>query len=155
MKTTVIHALCGSIAMLSIATFWTSTLVSELFLGHAAVALVKHAIAFVGIPVLTVAMMVTGATGRRLARGRQGRLLAQKQRRMPVLAGNGLLVMLPAAFFLCFKAAGGQFDLAFYLVQGIELGVGLVQLTLMGRNLLDGLRLSGRLRAAPPAGALR
>lgn len=153
MKQTVIHAMGGSIAMLSIATFWTSTLVAELLLGHAAVLQVKHAIAWVGIPVLTVAMLVTGATGKRLGRGRQGRLLAQKMRRMPLLAGNGVLVMLPAAYFLYYKAAAGQFDLAFLLVQGLELSVGLVQLTLMGRNFVAGLRLSGRLRDAATGGA--
>ncbi|MEF9343572.1 hypothetical protein V4889_20600 [Ralstonia solanacearum species complex bacterium KE101] len=44
-----LHAVAGTLAMLLIATFWTSTAVSELFLDAAAVATVKHCIALYGL----------------------------------------------------------------------------------------------------------
>ena len=37
----------------------------------------------------------------------------------------------------------------FYAVHGLELAVGLLQLTMMGKNFRAGLRLAGRLRVRP------
>jgi hypothetical protein len=63
-----------------------------------------------------------------------------KKRRMRIIALNGLLVMLPAAFFLDSKASAGELDALFYVVQAIELSVGIVQILLMGKNFRDGER---------------
>jgi hypothetical protein len=43
-------------------------------------------------------------------------------------------------------AAAGRFDTTFYLLQGVELIAGAINIGLMGLNIRDGLRLSGRLR---------
>ncbi|MCF8169377.1 MAG: hypothetical protein K9J77_12305 [Rhodoferax sp.] len=144
-----IHAVAGSLAMLLIATFWTSTLVSELFLSTSAVAEVKHSIAKYGLVCLVVLMAMTGGSGFALATGRKGRLIEEKKKRMPIIGANGLLFMIPAAIFLNIKASEGAFDSWFYAVQVLELAIGVVQLTLMGKNFRAGLRLSGRLRATP------
>jgi hypothetical protein len=69
---------------------------------------------------------------------------------MPVIAGNGLLILVPAALVLDRWAAAGAFDARFYVVQALELVAGGTNLTLRELNMLDGLRLSGRLRPAPP-----
>jgi hypothetical protein len=145
MSKTVIHAIASTSAMLLIATFWTSTMVSELFLDMSAVVVVKHYIARYGLVCLVVLMAVTGGTGFALAKGRQGRLIEEKKKRMPRIGVNGLLIMIPCAIFLNTKAADGAFDTWFYTVQVLELVVGVVQLTLMGKNFRAGLRLSGRL----------
>ena len=96
-----------------------------------------------GLVVLVLAMAVTGGSGFALAKARKGWLLEQKKKRMPIIALNGVLVMIPAAIFLNFKAAAGEFDGLFYAVQVVELVVGVVQLTLMGMNFRDGLKLAG------------
>ena len=146
MKKSVLHATAGALAMVTVATFWTSTLISELLLGHEAIVIVKHAIAYGLIP-LVILMAGAGGSGFILARGRKGRLVEGKKKRMPMIGANGLLVMIPCALFLNTKAASGEFDTIFYIVQVIELVVGVVQLTLLGRNFRDGLKLVGRLRA--------
>jgi len=151
MRKTALHAATGTLALLLVATFWTSTLVSELLLGPPAVQAVKHAIAWYGLAALVLCMAATGATGLALARGRSGRLVEEKRRRMPLLGLNGLLVMVPSALFLNARASTGQFDTVFYTVQALELLVGAMQLTLLARNVRTGLRLSGRLRPAAPA----
>ena len=69
---------------------------------------------------------------------------------MPVIAANGLLILVPAAVVLDQWAAAGAFDARFYVVQAVELLAGGTNLTLMGLNMRDGLRLSGRLRRPPP-----
>ncbi|MBI5890881.1 MAG: hypothetical protein HZB47_09415 [Nitrosomonadales bacterium] len=139
----VIHAAAGATAMLIIALFWVSTLVSEIFLDDAAVAAVKHAIVF-GLFLLVPCMAATGGSGFMLSRMRSGDLLELKKKRMAVIGANGLLVMIPAAIFLNGKAVAGEFDALFYSVQAVELIVGTVQLTLMGMNFRDGLRLAGK-----------
>jgi hypothetical protein len=141
----ILHAIAGSTAMLIIACFWTSTLISELFLDHAAVAAVKHAIVY-GLFLLVPFLAATGGSGFALSKSRKGPLLDQKKKRMAVIAANGLLVLIPAAIFLNSKAAAGEFDAMFYSVQVVELIVGVVQLTLMSLNFRDGLRLAGKLR---------
>ncbi len=143
----VLHALVGTVALVCVATFWLATVVAELFLGAAAIAAVKQAI-LSGLFLLIPAMMLTGASGMALARGRKARVLRVKQRRMAVAAGNGLLLLLPVAFYLNAKASAQDFDTGFYLVQALELLAGAIQFLLLARNFRDGLLLSGRLPRA-------
>jgi len=140
----IIHAIAGTTAMLIIAGFWTSTLISEVFLDYAAVAAVKHAIVY-GLFLLVPFMAATGGSGFALGKAHKGWLLDRKKKRMAIIGANGL-VMIPAAIFLDGKAAAGEFDALFYAVQGVELIVGVVQLTLMGMNFHDGIKLAGKLR---------
>ena len=144
----IVHAIAATTAMLIIASFWISTLVSEIFLDSAAVAAVKHAIVY-GLFLLVLFMAATGGSGIVLGKTRKGSLLDQKKKRMAIIGTNGLLVMIPAAIFLNGKAAAGEFDVLFYAVQIVELSVGVVQLTLMSMNFRDGLKLAGKLRPRP------
>jgi hypothetical protein len=143
-----LHAAAGALALLCIASFWTSTVVSELFLDTGAIVAVKRAI-LLAMAVLVPALSATGATGFRLERGRGGALVHVKRRRMPVVAANGLLVLLPSAVFLHHKATAGELAALFMAVQALELAAGAVNLVLLGLNARDGLRLSGRLRGRP------
>jgi hypothetical protein len=79
-------------------------------------------------------------------------LAAGKLRRMKIIAANGLLVLVPSALFLNWRASAGDFGAAYFAVQLIEFAAGGVNLALLGLNMRDGLRLSGRLRKAeaPP-----
>ena len=140
---TKLHGLLGSIALLCIATFWTATVVSELWLDAAAIASVKNAI-LSGMWLLIPAMAATGGSGFALGKTRTGRLVNVKALRMKVVAANGLLVLLPSAYFLASWASAGSFDGLFYAVQGLELVAGAVNITLLGLNMRDGLRLTGR-----------
>ncbi|MFW2386711.1 MAG: hypothetical protein ACN4G0_00120 [Polyangiales bacterium] len=137
---TKMHATAGVVGFLTIATFWTSTVVSEAFGTHAQIAMVKNAILW-GMFVLIPAMALAGGSGMSLGRGRSETAVVQKKKRMPLIAGNGLLVLLPSAIFLATKANSGAFDTTFFAVQGLELIAGALNLTMMGLNIRDGLRL--------------
>jgi hypothetical protein len=144
-----VHFTAGLIATLTIATFFLSTVIVELFGSHEAVAIVKRLIVMPGLFILVPAIAATGGSGFALSKSRQGRLVDSKKKRMPFIAANGLLVLLPSAIFLDRWASAGSFDTAFYLVQSVELLAGAVNLTLMGLNIRDGIKMSGRFRAAP------
>ncbi|MDR1969093.1 MAG: hypothetical protein LBQ32_10465 [Burkholderiaceae bacterium] len=140
MNKTALHALAATVALLTVLTFLTATVVAELFFDTPAVAAVKHAIVL-GLWLLIPALALTAGTGLALGRRRTGRLLDAKRRRMPFIALNGVLGLLPAALFLHYKAQAGAFDTAFYLVQGLELVLGAIQAGLLTRNYLAGIRL--------------
>jgi hypothetical protein len=81
-----------------------------------------------------------------LGRRRKDAPARAKKRRMPIIAMNGLLILLPAAWFLSGKASAGEFDSAFYGVQIVELIAGAANLTMMGLNIRDGFKMTGRFR---------
>ncbi len=141
----IVHPVAGTIAMLCIGSFWLSTLVSELFLSQEAVLLVKHSI-LQAMWIMIPAMAATGGSGFALSGERKGNLLGSKKKRMQFIAANGLLVLLPCAFYLHGKAAAGEMDTAFYVLQVVELVAGAANFSLMAMNFRDGLKLSGRLR---------
>lgn len=151
----VFHRVASLLAMLCIATFFLSTVLVELFGSPAAVAQLKSWIVAPGLWILIPAIAATGGSGMFLSRKRRGRLVDAKRKRMPFIAANGALVLLPCALVLERWASAGSFDAAFYAVQAVELVAGAINLVLMGLNLRDGLRLAGRLRPAKLATRVR
>ncbi|WP_424974952.1 CDGSH iron-sulfur domain-containing protein [Dinoroseobacter sp. S124A] len=142
-----IHAIAGGIGFVMILLFWTATAITELFAPHETVAAVK-ALILQGMVILIPAMAIAGGSGTVLGRHRTDALASAKKRRMPLIAVNGLLILLPSAWFLAGKAAAGEFDRAFYLIQIVELVGGAANLTMMGLNIRDGLTMTGRIGGA-------
>jgi hypothetical protein len=147
------HRIAAILALLCLVTFFLSTVLVELFGSLAAVAQVKALIVTPGLWIMIPAMAAAGGSGMFLGKSRRGRLLDAKKKRMPFIAANGLLVLLPCAIVLDRWAAAGTFDTTFYVVQAIELIAGATNFVLMGLNARDGLRMAGRLRAVPIAPA--
>jgi hypothetical protein len=146
--TKLIHPVAGTLALLTIATFWLCTALSELFASQAAVTAVKIAIPW-GFLLLIPAMAAAGGSGFALAKGRRAGLVGTKIKRMPLIAANGVLILIPCALFLAFKARAAEFDAAFYAVQALELTAGAANVALLSLNMRDGLRMKGRLRRRP------
>jgi len=146
------HFIAGILAPLCMGTVFLSTLGVELFGSHEAVAQLKSLIVTPGLWILVPAIAAAGGSGMFLGRSRKARLVDAKRKRMPFIAANGLLVLLPCAIVLDRWAAAGSFDTPFYIVQAIELLAGAGNLMPMGMNVRDGLRMAGRLREAAPTG---
>lgn len=143
----IIHPLAGGVAIATIATFWLSTVVSELSGSEALIVQVKSLIPW-GFLILVPALAATGATGFALAGSRKGGLISKKKKRMPIIAANGLLILIPSALFLATKANAGEFDVAFYVVQLLELTAGGVNFWLLLQNAINGRKMTaGRRRA--------
>ncbi|WP_137679657.1 hypothetical protein [Aurantiacibacter suaedae] len=138
-----VHPLAGLLALAIICLFWTATVTVELLGTSAQVAAVKGAIPW-GFLILIPALIAIGGSGERLARDRRGRLLSTKQRRMKVIAANGLLVLVPCALWLAASAAQARFDSLFVAVQGLELLAGGLNIALLSLNFRDGLRMTRR-----------
>jgi hypothetical protein len=143
-----IHSLAGTLALLTILTFWMATVFSEAFGEAAAVIAVKTAIPW-GFLILIPALAATGGSGVALARECSGALVERKRRRMAFIAANGLLILVPSALFLSLKAQAGELVGDFFAVQALELIAGAANLLLLALNLRDGLRLRSMPRSRP------
>ncbi|MFL9828141.1 hypothetical protein [Rhodoplanes sp. SY1] len=156
----VVHGLAGTAAFLTILTFWTTTVWSELLADLATVAAVKQAIAW-ALLLLVPILAVTGLSGLRLAGGATAQpnaarpnaarplpppAIRAKLRRMPIVAANGVLILVPCAITLAVLSARGDFGSTFQAVQALELLAGPVNLALIGLSIRDGIRLAGRHR---------
>lgn len=141
----VIHPVAGAVALFTILTFWVSTVISELFGSEAAVIAVKTSVPW-GFFLLVPALAAAGGSGFAMAGGRRAGLVAAKARRMPIIAANGILILIPAALYLAHKAGQAEFDGMFYAVQVLELAAGATNIALLGLNMRDGLKMKGRPR---------
>ena len=63
-----IHIIAGSIALLTILTFWASTILSEVFGSHDTITIVKTSVLWCML-ILIPAMATAGATGNILGKG--------------------------------------------------------------------------------------
>ena len=141
-----IHATASLLSALMLSIFWSSTLISELFLSAAAVTEVKQWIAY-ALMIFLPLMALTAGTGFSLGARVNHPLLKRKRRRTPFIGLNGLLILVSSALFLWCRARAGLFDDPFYTVQLLELVAGALNLTLIGLNIRDGLQLSRLHRA--------
>ncbi|MHC5654231.1 hypothetical protein [Stappia sp. ICDLI1TA098] len=147
-----IHPIAGAVALLTILCFWISTALSEAFAGEQAVTTVKTLVPY-GFFILVPALVAAGGSGFQLGKRMRGPLINAKKKRMPFIAANGILILIPSALYLSFKAQAGAFDMSFYVVQAVELIAGAVNIILLGLNMRDGLRLSRRRTGRPDASA--
>jgi len=143
----IIHRSAAVIATLCIAIFFISTVSVELLGSNESIAIVKGLIVMPGLFILIPCIAITGGIGFSLSKGKSGILIANKKKRMPFIAANGILILVPSAIYLNHAAITADFNTIFYIVQSIELFAGLINLFLMGLNMRDGLRMSGKIHS--------
>ncbi|TQF67738.1 hypothetical protein [Pseudoalteromonas luteoviolacea] len=136
------HKVAGGIALMTLIVFLSTTLYSELTGNYALIAQVKSKILMPGLFILIPCLIVTAGSGFNMARGSKNKKIKAKAKRMPFIGLNGLLVLIPCAFYLNYLAQSGIYGFEFYLVQSIEVIAGLVNISLISLNIRDGLRLS-------------
>lgn len=142
-----LHPIAGIVAFLTILGFWLSTIIVELGGDPTAIASVKLVILW-GLLLLIPAIATAGITGFRIGGKSQRPDVAIKRKRMPLIAFNGVLVLVPCAIVLQQRASAGLFDTTVTAVQALELIAGAANLTLLGLNIRGGFRLSRRFGVA-------
>lgn len=142
-----LHVIAALTAWGLILSFFTLTIISKLSGHEHFVVLVKdytvHA-----LWCLVPALVVTARTGMKLGASATHPLILQKKARMPLIALNGILVLVPASLYLYSKAILGDFGTGYQVVQLIELMAGAVNFTLLTLNLRDGLNLRQKVSIA-------
>lgn len=147
------HLIAALLAFGRILIFWASTVAVELLGSADAIRTVKQSIRW-GLLALSPVLAVTGASGFRLGRGLRSATVGAKRRRMPIIAGIGILVLVASALYLAAAATRADYDGWFTAIQVLELLAGAVNLTLMSLNIRDGRRLTaGRRRIRQGCGS--
>lgn len=135
-----IHKVAAILAFLLITSFLTSTIIADLLATPEKIAQVKNTI-LMFIPILILAMIATGLSAKKLYPSAVTGKFKLKQTRLKVAAINGTLILLPAAVVLAKWSALGQFDGLYWTVQILEVIAGMTNLTMIGLNIRDGIRL--------------
>ena len=91
-----LHPVAGIIAFLTILGFWLSTIAVELRGDHAEIAAVKLGILW-GLLLLVPAIALAGASGFRLGGQSRNPTIVIKRKRMPLIAFNGIAILVPCA----------------------------------------------------------
>jgi hypothetical protein len=141
----IVHRIAGMTAFMIMLAFMAGSVVSELSGDTATIAATKDAIRW-GLLALVPALAATGGSGFNLVAGKPKGPAMVKFARMRIVAANGILILVPSVLYLAWKAEHGEFDGWFVAVQTIEYLAGSANLVLMGLNIREGMRLSGRLR---------
>ncbi|HYW14226.1 MAG TPA: hypothetical protein VE871_19830 [Longimicrobium sp.] len=149
----ILHAAASTLGLVTITTFFLSSLVAEIAGDRQAIVLVKTTIAYALFGLVPV-MAIAGASGKRLAGPSRAPVIVRKMRRMKLVALNAAVVLIPCAITLYWMASHGRFGGEFAAVQGMELVAGAVNVVLLGLNLRDGLGMrSARCRGTRNAAA--
>jgi len=137
------HAAFGAAALLIIATFWAATVTTIVIGDKYLIVMAKTGIAW-GLWALIPMLILTGLSGNRLGQNLRGPLIGAKQKRMKIIAFNGIIFLVPSALILLPLAMQGQGGLLYWGIQTVELLAGAANITLLSFNMRDGLRLSRR-----------
>ena len=143
-----IHVIATVIAIMTIATFFVSSLVAEINGSETFLRKVKAAILF-SLPILLITMPALGVTGNKLAGKSQNPTVLAKRKRMRFVFVNGI-TLITLACFLYYRSHYQTIDSIFLVAQVAEFALGLTNLTLIGLNIKSGLQLSGRLKKHKP-----
>ena len=103
-----VHAISSVIGFAVILIFWTSTALVELFGTHEMIVIVKQSIVW-GMIILLPVMATISGSGFKLTGKRSDPLILAKKRRMMIIGPTGILILVPAAFYLNSLASKGLF----------------------------------------------
>jgi len=140
-----VHAISAFLAFVTIALFFISTVLVELLGSDDSIYFVKKSILY-GLLILIPSMMATGISGNLIMKNKKGKLIRTKLMRLKTIVFNGVIILVPSAFFLESMAGSGNYNEWFYAIQSLELLAGATNLYFIGLNIKDGFLLSGRMK---------
>ncbi|MDF9800169.1 hypothetical protein OKW21_005432 [Catalinimonas alkaloidigena] len=135
-----IHCIMAVLAMLTIVSFFASSLVAELSGNEAIIIKVKTYI-FYALLLMIIFMPALGLSGKLLAGKSHHLLIQQKMRRVKLIVLNGI-VLVSLAILLYIRASNANIDDIFQALQLTELLLGGMNIYLMSLMIRDGLKLS-------------
>ncbi len=142
------HITATIIAVITIGSFFSFSLIAELIGDDLFIKQVKTGILYC-LPILVIAMPMLALSGKKLAGNSKHPIVADKMKRMKLIALNGV-ILISLAIYLYYHANYKTVDRTFLYVQIAELVIGALNLGLIGLNINAGLKLSGRRRKNSP-----
>lgn len=136
----ILHRVTGLLSLIIILIFIISSVYVELNGNIIFIQKVKSLIVCPGLFILIPCLIITGAVGFRLAGQSKNVHILKKKKRMPFIALNGVIILIPCALYLRYLSMQ-PLDSTFYLVQTLEICAGLINCVLIILNIRDGIRI--------------
>lgn len=143
-KLVTVHLIATIIAVLTISTFFTISLIAEIKGNDDFIRSVKAFILY-ALPIMVLAMPTLKITGDKLAGKSKSPLILAKIKRMKLVLVNGM-ILISLAIFLYYRSHYQQIDNVFLIAQIAEFAFGLFNLSLIFMNAKAGMQLSGKLK---------
>ena len=139
-----LHIIATLIAVITISTFFITSLRAEIIADETLIKSVKTGILY-SLPILLIVMPSLAISGNKLAGQSKHPTILKKLKRMKFVMLNGI-ILISLAVFLYYRANYISIDNTFLFAQIAEFIFGLSNLTLIGLNIKSGLQLSGKLK---------
>lgn len=139
-----VHLIATIVAVLTISTFFTISMIAEIRGDEDFIRSVKTFILY-ALPIMILAMPALKLTGDKLAGKSKSPLIAVKAKRMKLVMMNGI-ILVSLAIFLYYRSNFQQIDGIFLTAQIAEFAFGLFNLSLIFMNAKAGMQLSGKLK---------
>lgn len=134
------HRAAAYLAFTIILCLFLSSIFVEVFGRVEHITLVKTVIIY-PIPFLIISMIGAGMSGTVLGKTYHHSSVRKKAKRMPFIAVNGMIILLPLAYVLYTMSINEHFDFIFYTIQAAELVFGGLNIYLMALNIIDAKKL--------------
>lgn len=141
-KILITHITATVIAVITIGSFFSFSLIAEIIGENLFIKQVKTGILY-SLPILLIVMPVLGISGKKLAGNSTNPMILKKMKRMKIIAINGL-VLISLAIYLYYHAIYKTIDTTFLFIQLAELLIGALNLAMITMNIKTGLKLSER-----------
>ncbi|MHC5306773.1 hypothetical protein [Bartonella sp. LJL80] len=135
------HKVGATMTLVILSCFWLATLIAEAYGDQTYITAVKVSIPW-GFFILIPAIMMTGITGFKMSGNTKNQVIKAKKRRMPIIAFNGILILIPFALILRNMALNENFHALFWILQAIELIFGALNIILVIANMRAGKALT-------------
>lgn len=139
-----IHKVCGILALLTISSFFLSSLYAEINGSHSVIRVIKTYIVFT-IPLMLVLMPTCAITGKKMAGKSKSTIVKSKSNRVKFIALNGI-ILITLAIILYQRAINGKIDNTFLTIQIIEFIFGFTNIYMLFLMIKDGRILAGKVK---------
>lgn len=121
MKNIKLHKAAGIIALITLSTFFISTIIIELLGDPESIKLLKLLIMIFALGVMVPSSILIGVTGKKIAKGYNSNLLKKKLNLFKYIQRIGPFILAPTGIALFLLSRADNFNLLFYAVQITEL----------------------------------
>ncbi|MGB0882966.1 MAG: hypothetical protein ACPGSO_08420 [Vicingaceae bacterium] len=139
-----IHIVATIVAILTIGSFFSFSLIAEIIGDDLFIKEVKTGILYC-LPIMIITMPTLMISGKKLGGKSKSPIVLKKMNRMNFVSLNGV-VLISLVIYLYYHATYKTIDNTFLFIQIAELCFGAANLSLIASNIYLGMKLSGRKR---------
>ena len=136
-----VHKVAGIFVLLTLVTFFLSTIIIESLGDHEQIKWLKLLIMIFALGLIAPFTIIIGKTGKKVSKGHDPKMLKKKSKLFKTMQRIGPFVLAPTGIALYFMARSDSFNTVFYTIQLIELIAQLTSIVLIIIAINTGIQL--------------